>query len=397
MNKQLKVFAAFGIGSIVFFALGTLFVQHCPVLVEKCIEILNIKPHLLSREEGELLDEKFYMVYEGCRLTIFALSFRLLDLAYASLGGTKATRSCANWGTVGCRLALVCVLLCLLRDVLLKRGGAMMDSLTVMLDVFSFASSCALGVSVIMLARMFCTNAVLVKMCVIGALGWFFVALEDLLLLFPSTRTDLLRFIRDHFTCHCYFWYATEACRLLPFIGVLFVRKLSPYWMGPDGSDDGEDERERVWDVCAVPLFWLVFVAIPLCIVPLCITYPFFTKHLFFVSYRLNVLFFKIFSFSLGAFMAFVNFRTVLPYLNRTDLGRLFGTLGERLRKFAYAVCAVKQIRLPRRRDSSAAGKEKVPEAKARDRLVELKQLLDDGLITQAEFEQKRASILSEV
>ena len=397
MNKQLKVFAAFGIVAVALLALRTLFLQNFPMLLEECMALLNIKPNSLSREEVSLLNEKIDMVYHGCNLIIYALSYRLLELAYASIGGSKKTRSCAHWGMVGCRLAFICILLCLLRDVLLCPGGAV----TVMLATFSFASSCVLGVSVVLLARVFCTNAVLVKMSVIGAFGWFFIAFDDLLFLLPSVRTDWQRFIRDHWLYYCYFGYATEAFRLLPFIGFLFARKKSLHCADddsvPDGGDEDADEREKVWNVCAMPLFWLVFVAIPLCILPLCISYPRFTKHLFFVSYRVNVLAFRISCFLVGAIMAFVNFRTVLPYLNRTDLGRLLGTFGERLRKFAYVMCAVKQIRLPRWRNSSAAGKENAPAPKARDRLAELKQLLDDGLITQAEFEQKRASILSEV
>jgi cytochrome c-type biogenesis protein CcmH/NrfG len=65
----------------------------------------------------------------------------------------------------------------------------------------------------------------------------------------------------------------------------------------------------------------------------------------------------------------------------------MFRSVKERLGKVWKPVFRARRV--------SAAPK--VEDASIRKRLLEIRQLLDEGLITQAEFEQKRADILSKI
>lgn len=402
MNKQLKTFAILGLVSVVFFLVGNLYAQFSWKLYEKIFWPSRIDLDRMSPMDLDTLREKAILCYRcGYRL-ICLLAYFLLDSAYLSISGIRRTSKVALWGMVGCRLCMVGFLIGMACTILLGVQDASTASVERMQYVFYFVGFAALGFSALSLGRSMMGKRFSSVLCALGAIGWLCVLVDDgLLLVNSSLRAWYLRHVNDLRTAYISLHYVVDALILLPFVAVLLDgRSLSSPVDADAGSEDKADDGPEApddWIQFAKSVSMLFFAAIPLCILPLCIRYPFFDKHLLFVSYRKNVLFFKSFCVGLGIVTAIGNLAAILPRLNRANIGRMVGAWGGVLKKFVDVLGAGKRLSPVVQRDSSALKRETDPRPCARQRLVELKQLLDEGLITQAEFDQKRASILAEM
>lgn len=381
MRISLRKFAILGLISIVFFTLSNIYGQFFDVLVKGYFSAWGLNVRNFNKVDFN------NAITLGCcfRILIVLLGYGLLETAYFTLSDFKKTRSMAHWGMVASRLGLVYTLVILARYVLLgidwQETGFMGDSFAKGFSFFVIVQHIAIFVSFLFLWRILEGKPFLRIMCLSGVLGWILSFVLSTPHLFKFSREVLSFSVGRNFSPKAYFsaWYVSDALLAIPFVVLLFAGKLEEedVW-GRDCSKWRED-----WSRYMMPLLSLFLIAVPLCVVSLCMRYPFFTESFIYINFRSNVLIFKSVCVLMGGMMAI----PALNALKHFDFGGMFRSVKEVLGK----------IRKPDFGAVRTSATPKIKDASVRKRLLEIRQLLDEGLITQAEYEQKRADILSKL
>ena len=386
MRIHLRRFAILGLIAIVFFTLSNVYGQFFKVLIKGYFSVWGINTREFSK-----IDYSNAITLGCCfRDLIVLLGYGFLEMAYFALSDCKKTRNVAHWGMVASRLGLVYTLVILARYVFLgfdwPEVGPRGDSLTRGFSYFLIVQHISFGISFLFLWWVLLRKPFLRIMCLVGCLGWLLSFILSTSHMFEFSRDIMSVFGGRYISAKTYLraWYVCDALLALPFVILLFAGKLAE---DEDGLPLGSPKRRVDWSKCMMPLLSLVLIAIPLCVVPLCIRYPYFRESFVYIEFRKNVLIFKSLCVLMGAMMAIPALKALLPFLKHVDFEGMFRAVKEGLGK----------IRKPVFRARRAPAAPKIEDASIRKRLLEIRQLLDEGLITQAEFEQKRTDILSKI
>lgn len=394
MRSQFRKFAVSGIVAVALFALATLYVQFFDVLVREFFASRGVNLRRFNRSE--------YLDVITVGISIYALIILLgycfLDMGFFSLSVFKKTRQTSNWGMTASRLGYILAMINLARFLLLGFGGQetglRADFFTRGFPFFVIVQSVAFCVSFLFLQRAVIRIPFLRGACLVGGLGLFLFVLLTIADTFGFLHDLIFRHIgfRDYQAVYYGSCYLFEALLLLFFILLLFCRKDVSFLMdvGCEDTDEcasGSPECRVDWSTCVMPLLVLFLIAVPLCVMPFCLRYPYFSKSPLYVSFQNNVLIFKSLCVLIGGLMAISVLRVLLPFFKRLNFGRIFRSTRVSLGKSRKSVPAPDQMSVA----------PKTADASARERLLEIRQLLDEGLITQAEYGQKRAEILSKL
>ncbi len=366
-------------------------------LMRQLIELKGMRLHQLGLE-----DMKNVIDVGNCGFYLIGmLAFCVLEIAYSALGNFKRTEKGVLWGTVGCRLRLVGMLVALMGIILLRfrNGGLTLRAswLDQMLGAFHVFGFLALGISIFSLQRSVVKNGFLKALCILGALAWIYNSLVELAYTLDFSHAYIYRqFLhkRWYWTAVLNSGYASTAVCMLPFIALLFNGRHASLLVEDVDADagergDGGAKRRVDWSPAVLRLLVLAFVAIPLCVVPFVCQYPYAGKSLSGLDSQINALIFKSICALIGSFMAINALYALSLFWKRLDFGRVSSSAKGK-RGNAQETDPVAD------RPSPAPKPERVP-ASIKGRLLELRQLLDADLVTQAEYERMRASILSEL
>ena len=315
-------------------------------------------------------------------------------MGYFPLSFFKKTRYTAIWGMVASSSGIVFWLVLLARYVLLgydwQVSGLRADSFTKDIAFFVVVEHVAFCASILLLRRVVRKSAFMRGICLTGTLGWFLSLMMNLAFILDSPREIIYQHLVQqdwYFAVYCGIWYVLDAMLLLFFVALLFNCKKVSQLMDDDDMeeewlDNCSSERRVDWSKYLQPLLILFLIAVPLGVTTFNMTCPHFSKSLVFVDFRVNVLAFKLLCGFIVAVMAITSLRALWPFWDR-----LFRFAREVLGNIRKNVSGMKQTPHALRSENVST----------RKRLLEIRQLLDDGLITQAEYEQKRADILKEV
>ncbi len=373
------------------------YVQFFWPLVEKLLDLKGMRLSQLGPEKVENLIDVANCGY----FLMGLLAFCVLEIGYFAISDLKRTEKGVLWGTIGCRLLISGALVTLTGVILLgyPNGGftPKASSLYKMFNTFYVLGCLAFGVSIFSLQRSVVKNGFLKALCILGALGWIYFSLVELAYMLDFSRGYIYRRLfhkRWYWTAVFSSVYITWAVCMLPFIALLFNGRHASRLVEDGGADagergDGGAGRRVDWSKAAVLLLSLVFIAIPLCVVPFYIRYPHAGETLSHLDHRTNVLVFTSLCALIGGVMAINALYALRPFWKHLDFGRMLRSVKGKLARF-------KRTRPVADRPPSAPKPEKVP-TPIKGRLLELRQLLDAGLVTQAEYERMRARILSEL
>ena len=390
MRIALRRFAILGLVSIVFFALSNLFEQYSKVLMKGYFSVWSIAVRDFSKVD---LSNAITL---GCcfRVLIVLLGYGFLEMAYFALGDFKKTRNLAHWGMVASRLGLVFTLVILARYILLgfdwQETGPRGDFFTNGFSYFLIVEHISFFISFLFFWWILLRKPFLRIMCLVGVLGWLFSFVLNTSHMFKFSRDIVSAFLGRYISAKAYWgaWYVCDALLALPFVVLLFAGKLTEDAREDEGGLPRDSSKRQVdWSKCMMPLLTLVLIAVPLCVVPFFIRYPYFRESFVYIDYRKNVLIFKSVCVVMGGMMGLPALNALLPFLKHVDFGGMFRFIKGKIGK----------IRKPVFGAVRASAAPKIEDASIRERLLEIRQLLDEGLITQAEFEQKRTDILSKL
>ena len=371
------------------FVLANLCAQFSDVLVKEYFAVWGYR---LPRSEYANA-----MAIGACLCSLIGLlGYVFLEAGYFTLSDSKRTRPVAIWGMVAARLGFIMSLLFLARYVLFGVGGqengGQGDFLMRGLAYFVIVLHVAFCVSLFLLRRFLLGKPILRCMCLVGVLGWLLSLLLNTVFIFDFSHDIVFRwFDRGNYSA-VYFgaWHVADALLFLSFMAFVFIGKDALLLADGDYEDTeewncGSSERRVDWSKCMLPLLVLTLIAVPLCVVPFCMRYPYSSNSLIKLGSRNNVLIFKVLCALIGGSLAIRTLRTLWPFLKSLNSSRVFRSMREGLGTFRKSVSDADRV----------PAATQTEDASVRERLLEIRQLLDEGLLTQAEYEQKRAGILS--